>query len=408
MRLEEMGRAVSDEAGVPMVLARDDTGAGAIVWTPGRGPHRLPDEAPEVFGDHPHREEVAADILRIVHHESAGDLVLMGWNRWCAMSFKIENGAHGSAGPRETTGCLVMPPEMEPRVPRRVLRAVDLRALVTEVMNPEVAHMSQRGARDREERSTRLRLMTYNVHFCRGMDGRYSTQRIARVIARAAPDVVCLQELDQSRARSGGVDQGLEIARQLEKDFHFHAVAELDDGHFGNAVLSSLPLRWRAAGPLPAVETRLNLVDRGVLWVEVEVDGVPVQVFNTHLSISERERRLQVAEVVGERWLGHPECAGAVVLAGDFNASPESWIARRVETMLRNAVPVGAGGAGQRTWSSRIPVRRIDHVFTSADLGVHAVTVPRTRLSRVASDHLPVVVDLTITRPAPGEEPLGS
>jgi endonuclease/exonuclease/phosphatase family metal-dependent hydrolase len=382
----------------------------ALVWIPGEPVRRLPRDAEAVLGDHPHRDRLAEDMLAVVRHESSGHLALLGWNRRDAVSFKVENGAHGSAGPRETSAFLVLPPEMAARAPaERVLRPLDLRDLAWRVLDPETPHVSLRESSTRPPRGrgsaagvtkVRFRLVTYNVHGCRGMDGRYSTQRIARVIARLAPDVVCLQELDESRTRSGGVDQAHEIARLLEKEFHFHAVAELDDGRFGNAVLSSLPLRLRATGPLPRMESRLPLVERGVLWVEVEVGGVSVQVLNTHFSIHERERRLQVRELLGERWLAHPDCAWPVVLAGDFNASPDSRIVRSVETRLAS---VAAGGR-PRTWSSRMPVRRIDHVFRSRELEVRGVSVPRSRLSRTASDHLPLVVDFAVSRSSPTQE----
>jgi endonuclease/exonuclease/phosphatase family metal-dependent hydrolase len=247
-----------------------------------------------------------------------------------------------------------------------------------------------------------FRVMTYNVHGCLGMDGRHSTRRIARVIAGARPDVVCLQELDQSRGRSGKVDQIAEIARELRHDFHFHAISEQDDGHFGNAILSHHPMKRVGSGPLPEIPSSLRLEDRGVLWVQIEIDGVALQVLNTHLSILERERRLQVDALVTD-WLRRPDCRGPVVLAGDFNASSFSYTARRIGELLHDVsdldvVARAAGDRIHRTWSGRVPVRRIDHVFTSGDLGVRSIRAPRTRLSRVASDHLPLVVDLVVER----------
>jgi endonuclease/exonuclease/phosphatase family metal-dependent hydrolase len=242
-----------------------------------------------------------------------------------------------------------------------------------------------------------LRLMTYNVHGCRGMDGKYAPHRIARVVARERPDVVCLQELDQERTRSGGIDQVAVIARQLRADYRFHAAAEVDDGRFGNAVLSAFPIRFVAADALPAAERAkdmFNLEDRGVLWVELALNGATIQILNTHLSILQHERRIQVEALLGEQWLGHPDCRGPVILAGDFNASPDSWSVRRVESRLRNAVPPDRDDRDLRTWSGRMPLRRIDHVFVGEDVRVEDLHVPRNRLSRVASDHLPMVVDL--------------
>ncbi|HMB67881.1 MAG TPA: alkaline phosphatase family protein, partial [bacterium] len=208
-----MGRAVADDVGVPMVMAladgsvagdgaEEDDRPDALVWIPGEPVRRLPRDAEEVLGDHPHRDRVAEDILAIVRHESSGHLALLGWNRRDAVSFKVENGAHGSAGPRETSAFCVLPPEMARRVDsEHVLRPLDLRDLAWRVLDPDTPHVSLREERTRAPRGFRsgsdsatasFRLVTYNVHGCRGMDGRYSTQRIARVIARLAPDIVCL------------------------------------------------------------------------------------------------------------------------------------------------------------------------------------------------------------------------
>jgi endonuclease/exonuclease/phosphatase family metal-dependent hydrolase len=399
-RRDALALAMAAEGGVPMVLAADADGA-ALVWNGGPRPLRLPADSAEIFGDHPYRQQVAEDVLRVVHHESAGDLTLLGWSRSGSISFKIENGAHGSAGPRETSAFLMLPPEMSHRLPAQtVLRPLDLRSLARDVLDPRTPHISIRRARARRTEPDpgmrRIRVMTYNVHGCRGMDGRYSTQRIARVIARAGADVVCLQELDHGRTRSGGVEQAVEIARQLEKEFHFHAVAEIDDGLFGNAVLSSHPLRLKASGALPRLDSRIALPARGVLWVEVDLEGAAVQVLNTHLSIHERERRLQAADLV-ENWLVRVEGRDTRLLAGDFNASAGSWTARTIERVLRN-VTAGGDRDAARTWSGRVPLRRIDHVFVSEDLRVAGAHVPRSRLTRVASDHLPLVVELLLPR----------
>ena len=55
-------------------------------------------------------------------------------------------------------------------------------------------------------------------------------------------------------------------------------------------------------------------------------------------------------------------------------------------------------GAGwpRNTFPSRFPLVRIDHVFHSPDVNVRRVVVPRTRWTRVASDHLPVVVEVSL------------
>ena len=66
------------------------------------------------------------------------------------------------------------------------------------------------------------RLLTYNVHRCVGVDRKLDVNRIADVIAEHEPDVVCLQELDVGRARTGWVDQADSIAQRLAMSVQFH------------------------------------------------------------------------------------------------------------------------------------------------------------------------------------------
>jgi len=316
---------------------------------------------------------------------------------------QLEHGAHGGPGPRETSAFALLPPEVTaPHVTLRpaVLRAMALRVLQGVITaeptepGPVTAAVPKAPSKEPSQAGVPFRLVCYNVHGCRGMDGKFSPQRIARVISGLEPDVICLQELDQSRTRSGGIDQVDAIANSLRVDYHFHAVAEIDDGRFGNAVLSPHPLRSIASGPLPALRTLPGLEDRGVLWVTVAFPGCDVHVINTHLSILEQERRLQVDALMAPDWVGGLDGMPAV-FCGDLNAAPDSYTCRRLGEQLRSVDNGRARRSALNTWSSRIPMRRIDHVFVTDAVQVREVRVPRTRLTRVASDHLPLVVDLS-------------
>jgi endonuclease/exonuclease/phosphatase family metal-dependent hydrolase len=397
------------EGSVPWVLVRESETSALAFHTDGRF-HRLPEDAAVLLGaEHPYLDLAARDLVKLVNHPGGGDLLLLGWDARGSLSFEEERGSHGGPGPAETSAFVVLPPESALACRKTTgVRPVDLRRLAFAMLDRAPEPSVDRGPRmevlgtrehvlEEDAAEVHLRLMTYNVHGCRGMDGKYAPHRIARVVARERPDVVCLQELDQERTRSGGIDQVAVIARQLRADYRFHAAAEVDDGRFGNAVLSAFPIRFVAADALPAAERAkdmFNLEDRGVLWVELALNGATIQILNTHLSILQHERRIQVEALLGEQWLGHPDCRGPVILAGDFNASPDSWSVRRVESRLRNAVPPDRDDRDLRTWSGRMPLRRIDHVFVGEDVRVEDLHVPRNRLSRVASDHLPMVVDL--------------
>jgi endonuclease/exonuclease/phosphatase family metal-dependent hydrolase len=239
--------------------------------------------------------------------------------------------------------------------------------------------------------------MTYNVHSCRGMDGRISTRRLARVIGRHAPDVVALQEVDVGRARTGGEDQAHALARLLDMQHHFHPSFLVEEERYGNAILSRYPLRRVRAGALPG---RRGQEPRGALWVELDVAGEAVQVINTHLGLTGRERMLQIEALLGEAWLGAEGWRTPAVLCGDLNARPRSREIRALAGRLAD-MTVG-GGSALRSWMG---LRQLDYVFAAPPLRPLGVTMPVSHLVRVASDHYPIIVDLGWEASAAEEEP---
>ncbi|HTS17383.1 MAG TPA: endonuclease/exonuclease/phosphatase family protein [Verrucomicrobiae bacterium] len=241
-----------------------------------------------------------------------------------------------------------------------------------------------------------FRLLTYNVHGCRGRDRRVSTTRIAEVIASTSADVVALQEVDLHRKRSAYQDQAEVIAARLSMDFHFHPAWNLAGEQLGDAVLSRLPMHLIRAGALPS-SSRWKRERRGALWVRVEIDGQALQVINTHLGLNSRNRLAQTEALFGPEWLGHPQCRPPLALCGDFNARPGSRVHRRVLEQLRDVHAGLRVRRHRRTFPTRYPVASLDHVFLTPEVGVYHVEVVRTPLTRAASDHYPLLVELDLT-----------
>ena len=238
--------------------------------------------------------------------------------------------------------------------------------------------------------------MSYNVHSCVGNDGKLSVERIAEVIDSCSAHVVCLQELDVGRTRTGAVDQAQKIAEQLKMEFHFHPALSFEKEHYGDAILSRHPLKMMRAAALPGLTSRPHLEPRGALWVSVNVEGAEVQLLNTHLGLAAKERLAQIEALCGSTWLGHEECRGPIILCGDLNALPASSVYRKLRRQLRDTQRNLRGNWPKATFPSRFPLARIDHIFVNEHLDVTAVRVPKDPLVRIASDHLPLVVDLTI------------
>ena len=239
--------------------------------------------------------------------------------------------------------------------------------------------------------------MTYNVHRCVGTDGQLAPARVAEVIARHGADVVALQELDVARPRTALGDQPALLAKHLRMEYHFLATVRLKDEQFGDAVLSRLPMRLVKAGGLPALVAKPRLEPRGAVWVEVDCDGRQVQVINTHLSLNPAERLAQIGTLLGPEWLGDGRCRDPRLLVGDFNAWQGSAGYRRLRGVLSDAQQWPGQAWPRHTFPSRLPVLRLDHVFHGPGLTVRDVKVPRDRLTRTASDHLPVVVELEVS-----------
>jgi endonuclease/exonuclease/phosphatase family metal-dependent hydrolase len=240
------------------------------------------------------------------------------------------------------------------------------------------------------------RIVTYNVHRCVGNDRRLDVGRIAAVLARLNPDIVALQELDVGRARTGHVDQAHEIARHLEMAHHFHAAVQVEEERYGDAILTCFPERLVKSGPLPGHPRLPSLEPRGAIWIEVEIDGRRLQVINTHLGLIPREQRSQAAHLADKAWLDNEHCAWPTILLGDFNATASSLVYRTLTAKLQPARRLARRKTPTSTFPSPLPVLRIDHVFVSPGIEVQEVFAPFDPLTRVASDHLPLVMDFEL------------
>ena len=383
------------EVKAPLVLVPGSE-REVFAWTE-KGSFVLPEDSRKILGeDHPFFDEASSDLIELCHHPNAGNFVVAGWAKGLEPStFPIENGAHAGLGPEETRGFALLPMDVPPHpITKKYLRPVDIYQAARQFLdNGGNSYFINRKKHVTAPSGT-FRMMTYNVHGCLGMDGKLSTDRIARVISRHKPDVIALQELDLGRTRSGEIDQSERIARKLEMAFHFHSTFRLKEGHYGNAILSRYPMALVKTGELPRLRQTKDCEPRGAMWVAVELGGIRVQIINTHLSLWPGERQMQAESLVGREWLMRPDCLKPVVLCGDFNAAPGSYIYKRFRSFLKDSQLVNSGNAPYHTWYASRPVQRIDHVFVSEDLSVTSVLVPNAYLDRMASDHLPLLVEL--------------
>jgi len=237
-----------------------------------------------------------------------------------------------------------------------------------------------------------LRVMTYNIRACLGVDGVRSLDRVARVIADADPDVVALQEVDFVRERSDHEDQAAALARTLDMAFVAGPSFENETGGYGNAVLARAPLDLVRHAPLPHLP---GTEPRSAMWVRVGHRAGPIDVINTHLSFRRVDRPGQIDDLLGPAWLGDGSLSSRVVLCGDLNCSPRDSGFRRLRSVLQDPRPPGYRRA-RCTWPTRHPFRRLDHVLVSPEVCVRVAHVVRSAAARLASDHYPLVAELEV------------
>jgi len=238
-----------------------------------------------------------------------------------------------------------------------------------------------------------MRVLTYNVHSCIGTDGKHAPERIAEVIASAEPDVVCLQELDLRRAKTLHADQSRLIADYLDMTFEFHPTVKRKDEHFGDAILSKHPMTLVRATTFPMVPRPIPNELRGAVWTKVIMGGDVWQVMNTHFGLGREERRLQARHFATD-WIAQA-MPGPLVVCGDLNSRPGSAVHRM---LARDVVDVyrSSGAHRGRTFPTGLPLLCLDYVFATPSVRVNRVEVLRTPLSRIASDHFPIVADLEV------------
>lgn len=394
---EQMAKILIQRFSIPIIMQPGQENQKPVGYC-ARGRFVLPAEAEKIIpADHPFKEQMKEDLISLCAHPDTGDLMMIsGCEEAEAMTFSMERGAHAGMGRHETRAFALLPSDapME-KAPNEFLRIADLRNAALVFLGKKKKAKPKR-RHDLEPGKKVLRILTYNVHSCVGLDGKFSHQRIARVIARHNPDVIALQELDAGRRLKKHDHQAERIACDLEMSFHYHAVYGSEDESFGNALLSRFPIKLVRAGHLPRYGQQGFFEPRGLLWVEVDFEGVPIQVLTTHLSLWAPERKAQIQAMFSDEWVHHPRLKNQnVILCGDFNTSPDSVLYQTI-TQYFSDVTQHSAARPMGTWTSRFPIRRLDYIFYKGNVQVADVIVTQTALERMASDHLPLTADLII------------
>jgi endonuclease/exonuclease/phosphatase family metal-dependent hydrolase len=236
-----------------------------------------------------------------------------------------------------------------------------------------------------------MRIVTYNIHRARGMDGRVRPDRVAAVLQEIEADVIALQEVLSIDGSLPEKNQARYIAETL--GFH-HALGEnrrLRGGAYGNVVLSRYPLRTVRNYDISVS----GCERRGCLRTDVGLpEGEVLHVFNVHLGLAFLERRHQGRQLV-HRVLSDGVLKGPRVMLGDFNEWTRGLTSRLLGRQLES-VNLRRHLRWGRTYPGLVPVLALDHIYFDSSLELEKVRLHRTRTALMASDHLPLVADLLI------------
>lgn len=238
----------------------------------------------------------------------------------------------------------------------------------------------------------RLKLLTYNIHSGIGRDGRCDLSRIRRILHEEQTDIAALQEIE----RTPDADQVNELANGVSATGSFCATRPCRDGSFGLAVLSPLPVLNIEKYDLTYGDAR---EPRYCLRTDLEVEsGAVLHVFNCHLGLAARERRFQRDRMLSDAILLSQELHHPVVLMGDFNDSPWSVVHSSLRRHFWDAFRAAGRRWGPTFRAGPIPLR-LDYIYVSPGIRVLNCFVRKDLLTRIASDHLPLLATVEIGWP---------
>ena len=235
-----------------------------------------------------------------------------------------------------------------------------------------------------------LTIVTYNINHGEGVDGLYSSIRIARTLEQYDPDLIALQEVDMGTNR---VNQDLQveiIAKHLEMFYLFGKTVNYIGGEYGNAILSKYPIissQNSDISPYNAPEKRR------LLRATIDLGFKTLKFYSTKFGIMDDEI-IYNSERIG-KFMNRMEPDYPVIFGGDFGVKPYSLL---LKDLMNTMIDLGTRFNNQSTtYPTRLTSRRLDYILINKYVEPMEYLIPVDSLSTISSDHLPVVAKVRIS-----------
>lgn len=254
--------------------------------------------------------------------------------------------------------------------------------------------MNTGGRRSSEvmDKMKQFRVVTYNVHKCRGLDRRVRPARIVDVLREVNADIIALQEVVSVEGKTPEENQAHFIATALGLDYRLGETRRLKGGAYGNVIISRLPIISTCNYDL----SQPGREERGCLRADLEVHkSLTLHFYNIHLGTAYLERRRQARQLLDGDMLKNPGSTGMRIVLGDFN----EWTRGLTTKLLSRhfeCVDARLHLGRSRTYPGIMPFLHLDHVYFDTTLKLKGATLHRSRAALIASDHLPIIADFLL------------
>jgi endonuclease/exonuclease/phosphatase family metal-dependent hydrolase len=237
----------------------------------------------------------------------------------------------------------------------------------------------------------RFRIATYNIHKCRGVDGRTHPERIARVLEEVNADIVALQEVLSHEGAASSDHQADYLAGRLQMFGAMGEARKHRGGAYGNVTLSRQD--FKLVRPIDV--TVAGREERAALRTDIRIGSHILHLFNVHLGTAVRERRQQAFRLLDQDLLRSLDISGPRIVAGDFNEWMHGLVTRTLVAEF-HLNDLRAHLTSIRSYPALLPLLNLDHIYFDHHLRIEKAFFHRSRRSLVASDHLPLVADLAL------------